>query len=177
MKKIIGLLLLILINSSCSSELKSIDRKVSRIEKTITKNPTFSQNLCFDCNLDIDASTYFTKIDNQIEKINIEIVSENNCKEYSKKCTIYLENSGPILIIENTTGICEYEMSGINIKTHKFQSLKQESKIFSNVKIYINDWQKFEISVIGGSKFDYNLKVKEKYQKTINKVMEQEKLK
>ncbi len=177
MKKIIGLLLLILIDSSCSSELKSIDRKVSKIEKTITKNLTFGQNLCFDCNPDIDASTYFTKIENQIEKINFEIVSNNNCKEYSKKCTIYLENNVPILITLITKGNCEFENSGENVKTKKFQSVKQAYIISSNVKIYVQDWGKFEITVIGGSKFNYNLKDKERFQKIINKVMMQEKLK
>jgi hypothetical protein len=177
MKKITGLLLLILINSSCSSEFKSINKKVSKTEKTIAKKLSLSQNLCFDYSLEIDSLIYYTKIENQIKKINLEINSNNNCKEYSRKSTIYLENNVPILITEITTGMCEYEISGINKKTNNFESFKLESKISSNVKIYVNDWEKYEITVIGGSKFDYNLKTKDRYQKIIYKVLEQENLK
>jgi hypothetical protein len=177
MRKIFFLFVLISINLSCSSKFKSTDRKDSKIEKNITRNPNLGQTICWDCSPEIDALIYFTKIQNQIKKINFEIDSNNNCKEYSKKCTIYLQNNIPILITEITTGICEYEMSGINKKTNKFQILKKESKISSDVEIYINNWEKFEITVLGASKFDYDLKVKEKYEKIINGILEQEKLK
>ena len=179
MKKAISLFVLILINLSCSSKLnpKSIDRKVFKIQKTIDNCPYFNQKVCWDCSSEIDIMIYFIEIENQIKKINFEIDSNNNCKEYSKKITIHLENNIPILITEITTGICEYEMSGVNKNTNKFESFKQESKISSNVKIYVNDWEKFEITVIGGNKFDYNLKAKERYQKIINEVLEQEKIK
>jgi len=176
MKKTIVLFIIILINISCSSISKSIDRKVYKIEKTIDNSPYFSQNLCWNCSPEIDALIYFTKIENQIKKINFEIDSNNNCNEYSKKITIYLESNVPILITEITTGTCEHEISGVNRKTNKFESSKQESKIFSNVKVYINDWQKFKITVIGGNEFDYNLRTKDKYGKIIGEILKQEKI-
>jgi len=174
MKKILALFLIVLINISCSSISKSIDKIVYKIEKTIDNSPYFSQNICWNCSPEIDALIYFTRIENQIKKITFEIDSNNNCKEYSKKSTIYLENNVPLLITEITTGMCEYEMSGVNKKTNNFESFKQESKISSNVKIYINDWEKYEITVIGGSKFDYNLKTKDKYGKIIAEILRQE---
>ena len=64
-------------------------------------------------------------------------------------------------------------MSGVKKKTNKFEIFKQEIKISNNVKIYINDWENFEITVIGGNKSDYNLETKEKYQKIINEVLRQ----
>ncbi|MCU4190092.1 hypothetical protein M9Q43_13095 [Flavobacterium sp. HXWNR29] len=173
MKKIVGLLLFILVNSSCSSEFKSINRKVSRIENEIAKKAEINQNLCFNCSPEINTLVYFTKIENQIKRINYKIDSNVNCKEYTKDFAIFLDNNVPILITEITTGICEYEMSGVNKKTNKFESFKQESKISNNVKIYINDWENFEITVIGGNKSDYNLETKEKYQKIINEVLRQ----
>ena len=176
MKKTLVLLLLIFFNFSCSTKLKSIDRKISKIEKTKYKNPYEAQNICWNCN-GIDSFTYYSKSKSKINKINFEIDSNINCKDYSKKVTIYIDNNIPILISEITNGTCKYEITGVNKKTKKLQSHEFESKISSNVKIYINDWAKFQVTVIGGNKFDYNLKVKEKYQEIINKVLEQENLK
>jgi hypothetical protein len=59
-KKTIGLLLFILVNSSCSSEFKSINKKVSRIDNEIAKKPEISQNLCFNCSPEINTLVYFT---------------------------------------------------------------------------------------------------------------------
>lgn len=177
MKKIIALILLILINSSCSSEYKSIDKKVLKVNKAIDIHPNIKQNLYINCSSEIDALIYFIKIENQIKKINYKIEYDKNCKEYSKEVTVFLENNIPILITETTKAICEHEISGLNAITNKFQSFKEEFKIKSDVKLYVNNWDKFEIKVIGGSKFDYNLKTKEKYQNIINKVLEQEKIK
>ena len=173
MKKIVGYILFILVNSSCSSEFKSINRKVSKIENEIAIKPEINQNLCFNCFPEINTLVYFTKIENQLKRIHYKIDSNVNCKEYTKDFSIFLDNNVPILITEITTGICEYEMSGVNKKTNKFESFKQESKISNNVKIYINDWENFEITVIGGSKSDYNLETKEKYQKIISEVLRQ----
>jgi carbohydrate-binding DOMON domain-containing protein len=172
MKKIIILLVLILVYSSCSSKLKSIDRKVSKIEKIIEKNPNLGQNICWNYSSRTGQIIYFTKSENQIKKINFEIDLKNDCKEYSKKCTIYLENNIPILITEIVNGVCEYEMSGINKKTNKFQSFNEESKISSNIRIYIDNWEEFEFTVIGGY-YERNMKVKQKYDELITEVLKE----
>jgi len=172
MKKTISLLLLILLNISCSSEFKTIDKNVSQVE-----NVASIQKVCFDCISEVDALVYYFIIENQIKKISFEIDSKNDCKEYNQKCTVYLEDNVPILITEITSGICEDEISGVDVGTNEFKSFKEEFKISNSVKIYIEDWEQFEIAVSGGNKFDYSLKTKEKYQKILTKVLEQEKRK
>ena len=174
MKKILFLFLPILLNLNCSSQLKSIDRKVNQIEKQITKKNIKKNDYSDHTKFELSEIIYATKIGTEIVKINYEIVENENYSNYNRKCQIYLKKSVPIFITEIISGKQTIYFSGIN-KVTKEPANQMDMEFAINNKIYVENWKKFEIDVIGSSKKnDYNLKSKEEYEKIINKVLKQE---
>ncbi|REG88547.1 hypothetical protein [Flavobacterium aquicola] len=171
MRKIKYLLLLILINYSCSPKFKSIDKKVLKIEKRINKK-SLSGTMCWDCSKDVDATIVYIMNDkNEVKKINIEIDGKENFIEYNRKCQIYLENNIPIFITEVVKGEHTVYFTGFD-KVNKKNVNQMDSDFSINIQVYIENWERFEVNVIGGNKYD--LKSKEEYEKIVNEVLKQE---
>lgn len=160
-----------IITFGCVSKQSLIDKKVSKTEKSINKNTLLKENLCFNCVTRLDTIIGYYKIENQLKKITFNINSKENCKKYNKKGEIYLENNIPYFINEFTNGVCEDEISGMNHKTNKFQHSTIKNKIETKFKIYVLDWNNFNIDVKGSNQFEYNFKTKKNYQKIIDSVI------
>ena len=108
-----------------------------------------------------------TKVGNEIKKLSFEILEGKGYDEYNRKCQIYFENNIPILITEMVNAKYSQEVDGVDKISKKMKSVKMKFDTSINDKIYIYNWDKFEIEVIGGSKSNYNLKRKQEYDKLI----------
>jgi hypothetical protein len=159
--------------SSSSVKLKkNIDIEVSKIEKKLTKKKNEKS---------IDKTYPFwdywtgknnpivlvTKNGNEIKKLSFEIFEEEGYEQYNRKCEIYFKNNTPIFIIEIINAKGSQEVVGVEKISNDIKSVKIKTDISINDKIYIYNWDIFEIEVIGGNKYDYNLKRKQEYEKLI----------
>ncbi len=175
--KFIHFSLLVSLIFSCASSSsvkfkKNIDREVLKIEKKLIEKKNEKS---------IDKTYPFwdywigknnpivlvTKNGNEIKKLSFEILEEEGYDHYNRKCQIYFKNNTPILITEIINAKCSEEVVGVDKISKDMKSVKIKTDISINDKIYIYNWDIFEIEVIGGNEYDYNLKRKQEYEKLI----------
>lgn len=166
--KLVLIQMLILINFSCSPLANSIrvDKKTQKIDDRINpkkhKRP-FESYLCWHCeiNNEFDQLVIY-KNGNEIKKIAIDSDRDG----IQRKCQIYFENNIPILISESFSGENKINVTGQNLTTNSLVS-EVKFNVSKNYKIYINNWEKFDINIVGTTQSEYSMSDYKKLTETI----------
>ncbi|AWA31151.1 hypothetical protein HYN48_14200 [Flavobacterium magnum] len=119
-------------NFSCSP-VKQIEKKISTIDKQI-KNKPFRMSFNFDDQLE----TKMFENENGITKMNIEVMFHRPF--VIGKFQIYFENDISFFIAEKVEG--DYTANSNDKKYH----------VSEDNKIYINNWETFDVKVVGSDR-------------------------